>query len=135
MWRNKRVVLEHETDVAITHVVPGYVFTVEHDVALIRRFQAGNDPQQRGLAAARGTEQRDELAALDVQADVIQRLERIEILADVTHFDRHEIISSAALARRRLIRFSLHCFSSRMKSAMISNRLATANAATWLYSL
>ena len=45
------------------------------------------------------------------------------------------VYSSAALARRRLIRDSLHCLSSRMKSARISNRVATAKAATWLYSL
>ncbi len=84
--------LEHETDVAIAHIMAGDVFAVEHDVALIRGFQTGDDPQQRGFTAARWAEQRHELAALNVQADVVQRLERVEILADVTHFDRHEII-------------------------------------------
>ncbi|MNP77071.1 hypothetical protein D3C76_1744220 [compost metagenome] len=65
---------------------------MEHDIALVRGFQAGDDPQQRGLAAAGRAKQRHQLTALNVQADVIQRLERIEILADITHFDRHEII-------------------------------------------
>ncbi len=48
----QRVMLEHEPDVAITHVVAGHIFAMEHDAAVIRGFQAGNDAQQGGLATA-----------------------------------------------------------------------------------
>ncbi|OIQ66221.1 hypothetical protein GALL_522110 [mine drainage metagenome] len=37
-------------------------------------FQVGNHPQQRGLAAARGSDERDELALADAQIDVLERL-------------------------------------------------------------
>ncbi|MNN88043.1 hypothetical protein D3C81_2056800 [compost metagenome] len=46
------VMLEDKTDITITHIVPGHIFTVEHDAALVGGFQAGNDAQQSGLAAA-----------------------------------------------------------------------------------
>ena len=59
---------------------------------------------------------------------LLKRLLTLRTSIDMNH-------SSAALWRRRLIRFSLHCLSSRMKSARISSRLATLKAATWLYSL
>jgi hypothetical protein len=37
--------------------------------------QAGQDRDQRGLAGAIGAEQAEELAVLDIQADIVQRLE------------------------------------------------------------
>ncbi len=48
----QRVMLEHKADVAITHVMAGNIFAMEHDTAVIRGFQAGNNAQQGGLAAA-----------------------------------------------------------------------------------
>ncbi len=61
----------------------------ERDVALALqyppaglRLEPGDDPQQRCLAAARGAEEADELAARDRQVDVAQRLEATERLAD-----------------------------------------------------
>jgi hypothetical protein len=44
---------------------------------------------KRGLAAARGAEQRDQFARGDVEADVAQRVEVAELLADVADFDAH----------------------------------------------
>ncbi len=48
-----------------------------------RQLEAGEHAQQRGLAAARGSEQREELAAPDVEGDIVDRLHRPEMLGDV----------------------------------------------------
>jgi hypothetical protein len=45
-------------------------------------FQAGDDAQQRGLAAPRGPEEADELALGDTEVDVAQSGELPEVLAD-----------------------------------------------------
>ncbi|MNT80565.1 hypothetical protein D3C72_2200450 [compost metagenome] len=65
------------------------VLAVENDVAHIRSFQSGDDPQQGGLAAAGGAQQGHQLAAVDIQVDLVERLEGVEVLADVTDFDAH----------------------------------------------
>ena len=85
----QRVVLKHEADLALTHMHIGGVFTAEVNAAGVRGFQPGNDAQQRGLAAARGPEQRDQFARIDVETDIAERLEIAEILADVADFDAH----------------------------------------------
>jgi hypothetical protein len=71
----QRVVLEHETHVALAHMHVGGVLAAEQDAAGVGRFQAGDDAQQRGLAAARRAQQRDQFAGVDVQVDVLQRVE------------------------------------------------------------
>ena len=82
----QRVMLKHEADAPLGRGAMGDVLVVEPDsrarVAL-RRFQAGDDPQQRRLARAAGAQQRDQLAVVDRQADVAQRLVAAERLADV----------------------------------------------------
>jgi hypothetical protein len=55
---------------------------VLHDAAGALRLEAGDDAQQRGLAAARRAEQADELALGNRQADVAQRDEAAEVLRD-----------------------------------------------------
>ena len=85
----QRVMLEHETDVAITHVMARDVFAVEDDAALVRGFKPRDDAQQGGFAAARRAQQCHQLAAVNVQIDAVQRFEGVEVLADVTDFDRH----------------------------------------------
>jgi hypothetical protein len=85
----QRVVLEHEAHLALAHVHVGGVFAREQDAAGVGRFQARDDAQQRGLAAARRAEQRDQFARLDVEVHVVQRPEVAELLADVADFDAH----------------------------------------------
>ena len=46
----------------------------------VLRLQAGDHAQQRGLAAARGAEEADELALLHLQRDVVERGEGAEAL-------------------------------------------------------
>jgi hypothetical protein len=58
----QRVVLEHKAHVALAHMHVGGVFAAEMDAAHVGRLQPGDDAQQRGLAAARGAEQRDQFA-------------------------------------------------------------------------
>jgi hypothetical protein len=53
-----------------------------HDAAGALRLEAGDDAQQRGLAAARRAQQADELALVDREADVAKRDEAAEVLGN-----------------------------------------------------
>jgi hypothetical protein len=64
----------------------------------IRRFQAGDDSQQRCLARSRRPEQRHEFAIIDLEVDVLQRGKVAERLRDILDFNRH----GSALCRCRL---------------------------------
>src|SRR5262249_55898093 len=65
--RKERVILEHEPDATPMRWDPGEASAVEEDVARVRRLQAGDDPEQRRLAAAARSEDRDHLAVADVE--------------------------------------------------------------------
>ena len=58
------------------------ILAVEQDAAFARRLEAGEHAQQRGLAAAGGPEQREELALPDVERERVDRDHRAEALAD-----------------------------------------------------
>ena len=64
----QRVRLEHDAVVALRRRQRRDVAAVLHDAAGGLRLEAGDDAQQRGLAAARGPEEADELAAARPQA-------------------------------------------------------------------
>ena len=64
--------------------------------ARILHLEAGDHPQQGGLAAARRAEEADELALLDGERDVVERGERAEALGDA--LDAH--VDGAASVRR-----------------------------------
>ena len=57
-----------------------------------RRLESRDQPQQGRLAAAGGTEQRDELAGLDREADVVEHRQHgaidVEGMADVLDIER-----------------------------------------------
>jgi len=55
---------------------------VLHDAPGALRLEAGDDAQQRGLAAARGAEEADEFSLADRQADVAERREAAEVLGN-----------------------------------------------------
>ena len=66
--REQRVALEHHADAALLHRPRGHVLVAEADPAAgIGRLQAGEQAQQRRLAATRGAEQGNHLAGLDGQ--------------------------------------------------------------------
>ena len=73
------VVLEHETDFALAHMLGGDVLAVKEDVAAVGVFQSGDDAQERGFAAAGRAEQGNEFAGGDVEVDVFQRVEVAEV--------------------------------------------------------
>jgi hypothetical protein len=55
----------------------------ETPLALTRLGETGDDAQQRGLAAAGGADQAQELALADVEIDRLERRQpRVETLAD-----------------------------------------------------
>jgi hypothetical protein len=64
--REQRVVLEDDADVALVDGDARDVCAVEANPAPIGSEQAGDDAEERGLAAPRGTEERDELAGANL---------------------------------------------------------------------
>src|SRR6202158_4135737 len=78
----QRIGLKYDAVVALhggksRNVAPGL-----DDGSRVLRLQAGDDAQQGRLAAARGPEKGDQLAALDRQPDGFQRRKAAEGLAD-----------------------------------------------------
>ena len=68
--RIERVVLEDEGDVAVGGVEVLHRLAVDQDVAGVDVLEAGDGAQRRGLAAARGAEEDDELLVLHREVDV-----------------------------------------------------------------
>mmetsp|Transcript_1013 Transcript_1013/g.2513 ORF Transcript_1013/g.2513 Transcript_1013/m.2513 type:complete len:443 (-) Transcript_1013:3285-4613(-) len=126
----QRVMLEHEADLALAHMGVGRVLAVQQHPAAVGLLQAGDDAQQRGLAAARGAEQRDQLAAGEFQADVTEGGEVAEALVDVFDLDAHEASCAETAARHSTI-----CLSTSVTSASSARMDATAKAAANWYSL
>ena len=69
--REQRVVLEHHADLALVRRQARQRLALEQDLAGGRRLEAGEHHQRRRLARARGPEQRQELAALDVEMEIV----------------------------------------------------------------
>ncbi len=85
----QRVVLEHEADLAFAYMGVGGVLAFEDDAPGVRRLQPGDDPQQRGLAAARRPQQGDQFTAGEVERNLVERGEGAELLVDVLYLDAH----------------------------------------------
>ena len=67
--RIERIGLEHHGELALGRRLAGHVAAVDVDGAAAGVLEPGDQPQQRGLAAARGADEDDELAVLDDQVD------------------------------------------------------------------
>ena len=78
--RKQRVVLEHHVDRALVRQHLRDIGAVQQDAAFVRRLEAGQHPQQRGLAAAARTEQREKFAAPDIERQAVHRPQRAELL-------------------------------------------------------
>ena len=78
----ERVVLEHGVDVAPVGRQVGHVFAADADGAGIRQLEAADHPQHGRLSGARGAQQRDETARLDLERDIVDRLEVTEEFGD-----------------------------------------------------
>src|ERR1041385_3137775 len=78
------VVLEHEAAIAARAAQRR---AVEQDGARRRGLEAGDDAQERGLAAAAWSDHGDELAGLDRDVEIAQRFELAEALAETGDFE------------------------------------------------
>src|SRR5690606_7871066 len=83
------VVLEHEPDAPSLRGEVRRLGAVDVHAALVRRFEAGDDAQEGGLAAAAGAQQRGEAPAGHVHGDVVEGDEVAEALRDVADPDAH----------------------------------------------
>ena len=97
--REQRVVLEDRVDRALVRSHVGDVDAVQQDLALGRLLEAGDHPQRRGLPAARGPQQGEELPARDVEVDARNRLELPERLLQPYQPD----LAAAAARCQRLL--------------------------------
>src|SRR6266700_4723710 len=85
----QRVVLKYESDPALPRGPLGCVLTSQPYRAGIWMLQTGNYPEQRGLARARRSKQRDQLALVYMKADSIERCKISEPFVDVPELNTH----------------------------------------------
>src|SRR5205823_5400979 len=137
----ERVVLEAEAHLAFASGASRRILAVDEDFTGIGRGQASDDAQQGGLAAAAGTEQRDQLTLADLERDPVQGDEAAEAFADVAEPDAHGFTrwgaadSATDPSCRRATRHSTAVLSASVTSASSASSEATAKAAARLYSL
>ena len=79
--RKQRVGLEDDAEIAVRRRQIGDLLVGLEDPARRLDVEPGDRPQQRGLAAAGGPEETDELPRKYLEGDVLQRGERAELLA------------------------------------------------------
>ena len=85
--REERVVLEDRVDVALVGRGLGHVDLVEEDLALGRALEARDHAQGGRFAAARGAEEREELARRHIEVDPCDRGELTEALHQIDELD------------------------------------------------
>ena len=81
--REQRQRLEHHAEIAPVHRLVVDPLAVEADLAGGRGLEAGDDPHQRGLAAARRPQQADEAAGRHRQDGVVDGEDLAVALGDV----------------------------------------------------
>ena len=79
----ERVALEDRVHRALLRGQGGHVHAVQNDLSLVRGFQAGDDAQGGGFAAAGRTQQGDKFAAGYIQRDVAQDVALAEVLGNM----------------------------------------------------
>src|SRR5215213_11408365 len=62
-----------------------YLAAVHHDFAAGRRLQPHSDPKRRGLAATARSDERDDFAVIDGEANMAERLHIVNLLVDAEH--------------------------------------------------
>ncbi len=80
--RKESVALEHHVHRPPVGRNARQVLAAEEDSAMARHLESGQDAQQRGLAATRWSEQREELALVDVERQSVDRREFAEAFGD-----------------------------------------------------
>jgi hypothetical protein len=69
--RQQRVILERDAE-PVCGGERGRRVAADAHLAFVGQLEPGHDPQQRRLAAAAGTDDGDQLAAREIEADVLQ---------------------------------------------------------------
>src|SRR5450830_1028946 len=135
----QRVMLKHETHLALTHVARRCIFRIQQDLTTVRMFQASNNAQQGSLAATRRAQQCRQFTAGKIERDIVESDEVAETLVDIFNCYRHDQCSVERKAESSawfsFKRHSIKAFRARVTSASKASRDATANAAEKLYSL
>jgi hypothetical protein len=85
--RDEGVVLEDEVDGATVGGEGGDVLVFDDDVAGVAVLEAGDHAEEGGLAAAAGAQEGEELAAADVERDVVGGGDVAEVLDRPDHAD------------------------------------------------
>ena len=81
--REQGIALKHHVDGPSMRRHRRDVAAVEHNAALVGHLEPGQQAQQGGLAASRRTEQGEELVAVDVEAQPIDRGDFAKVLGNV----------------------------------------------------
>ena len=89
--RVERVGLEDHRHVAVLRQHVGDVALADQHAAGGDGFEAGDHAQRRGLAAAGGAEQHEELAVGDGEVEALDHLDGAEGLADVGERHLHRV--------------------------------------------
>jgi hypothetical protein len=87
--REQRIALKHHVDRSPMRRHRRHLDAVEHDAAGVRSLEAGDQPQQGGLAAARRAEQREELAVMNVEGKPVDRCRVAEALGEALNAQQH----------------------------------------------
>ena len=121
----QRVMLEDEPHLPFAHMLLRGVLALQQNPAAVGRFQPGDDPEQRGLAAARRAEQRDKLAIWKIERDIAEGGKIPEPLVDAFDTDAHAVV----LPAEGVARHSMKAFNASVSSASSASSEATAKAA------
>ena len=81
--REQGVALEHRVDRAAERRQVLHGFAVQADGAAAGLLEAGNQPQQGGLAAAGGAQQGEELVGADLQRHLVEGAQGLSGLAEL----------------------------------------------------
>ncbi len=96
--RVERVGLENHGDVAIARGPGRDILAADNDLAAIGVVEAGDDAQERALAAAGRPDEGDEFASLGLEADTLQNAVAAIGLVDVAKAERAHSAASTGTA-------------------------------------
>src|SRR5205085_10452253 len=103
--REKRVGLEDHPHVALVRSDVRDVLAVDDDASLVGTIEACDEAQRGRLAAAGGTEEREELALAERDVDAVERLHSAEVTVQVQQFEvghqRAPVITAPRVPRLR----------------------------------
>ena len=83
------IVLEDEADIALLDGEPEGILAAEHDTAIGRKIEAGQNAQERGLAGAGRPQKCDQFTGADLQGNPVQRSRQTELAFDILDRNVH----------------------------------------------